>query len=128
MNYDKPTYLRRPLGIRKPPAQPLPDRAPVVCKYCGSEQLQWKETPSGFRLFELHGERHFCAAMRQQADYARQKQVNAAPTHAVVSAIVEQMRRQLDTTDDGDRTWSRDEIMSLLESASLNALLKPGAT
>lgn len=127
MNYDKPTYLRRPLGIRKPPVHDgvIHRSAAVKCKYCGNEQLQWRETSSGFRLFELNGERHFCAGMQQQAEYRQQKQTTSMTPQSVVAAIMNETKSHLDNVDEG-REWTKEEVISMLERASLNALINPG--
>lgn len=126
MNYDRPTYLRRPLGIRKPMIQTTAPRSSAVkCKFCGNEQLQWKETSSGFRLFELSGERHFCAGMQQQAEYRQQKQTTSMTPQSVVAAIMNEIKSHLDNVDEG-REWTKEEVISMLERASLNALINPG--
>jgi hypothetical protein len=38
-----------------------------LCKYCKTGGLIWKETPKGFRLFNLEGEQHICSG--QSTEY-----------------------------------------------------------
>lgn len=115
-------FQSKPLGLRKPVVH---RSATVTCKYCGNEQLQWRETGTGFKLFTIDGERHFCDGMRKQADYKleREQKQNLTPTTRLVTAISEEMTKQLNTKEE-DHSWYRDEIQSMLEKACLNALLQ----
>ena len=115
-NYQKTLGLRKPVVHRS---------ATVTCKYCGNEQLQWRETGTGFKLFTIDGERHFCDGMRKQADYKleRDQRQHLTPTNRLVTAITEEMTKQLDAKEE-DNQWYRDEIQAMLEKACLNALLQ----
>jgi len=121
------TNSHRPqLGLRKSPM--VHRSATVTCKYCGNEQLQWRETDAGFKLFTLDGERHICEGMRKQAEYKREKdrerdQPEATPVNKLVKKIAEEMQTQLDTKNE-EYLWDREEVMSMLERASLKALLQ----
>lgn len=36
------------------------DDTGLMCKRCGKDYLEWKETAQGWRLFEANGEMHEC--------------------------------------------------------------------
>ena len=118
---------RPQLGLRKTPT--IHRSAVVTCKYCGNTQLQWRETDAGFKLFSLDGDRHICEGMTKQAEYRRErerereKELDTTPVNKLVKKIAEEMQTQLDTKNE-EYLWDREEVMSMLERASLKALLQ----
>ena len=114
---------RPQLGLRKAPI--VHRSATVTCKYCGNTQLQWRETDAGFKLFSLDGDRHICEGMTKQAEYRREreKERDTTPVNKLVKNIAQEMQSQLDTKNE-EYLWDREEVMSMLERASLKALLQ----
>jgi hypothetical protein len=63
--------------------------------------------------------------MTKQAEYRRERERerDTTPVNKLVKKIAEEMQTQLDTKNE-EYLWDREEVMSMLERASLKALLQ----
>lgn len=99
---------------------PIPNRQ-TRCKYCGASTVHWRETPIGYRLFDINGERHFCEAMRRQAD-ARPKEPVTTDKGKLIAALQDEFDRLADAH--GHDEFTRNEIDAIFQKAKANALMR----
>lgn len=91
----------------------------VTCKHCGSEQVQWRDTGAGWRLYDIGGNRHFCDGFRASTAMATVAKHAVSPQR-VLSAITDEFYALI---SDGVE-FNHDKIKVLFEQAKANAIMR----
>ena len=100
---------------------PTPNRQ-TRCKYCGTSTVHWRETSLGFRLFDSNGERHFCEAMRKQADARPKEPATTTDKGKLIAALQDEFDRL--TAAHGHDEFTRNEVDAIFQKAKANALMR----